>query len=55
MNDNVVEMFISMVMGVSFFTLIGWIVFVFVDGRRRREQLNVMTEFHTKALDKMGY
>jgi hypothetical protein len=54
MNDNVVEMFIPMVVGVSFFTLVGWIVFVFVDGRRRREQLNVMTEFHTKALDKMG-
>ena len=54
MNDKVVEMFIPMVVGVGFFTLVGWIVFVFVDGRRRREQLKVMTEFHTKAIDKMG-
>jgi len=54
MNDKVVEMFIPMVMGLSFFTLIGWIVFGSVDGRRRREQLKVMTAFHTKALDQMG-
>ena len=33
MNDKVVEMFIPMVMGVSFFTLIGWIVFVFSERR----------------------
>lgn len=54
MTDKAIEMFIPMVVGVGFFTLIGWIVFVFVDGRRRREQLKVMTDFHTKALDKMG-
>jgi hypothetical protein len=54
MNENAIEMFIPMVVGTSFFALIGWIVFVFVDGRRRREQLKVMTEFHTRALDKMG-
>jgi hypothetical protein len=54
MNSNAIEMFIPMVVGTSFFALIGWIVFVFVDGRRRREQLKVMTEFHAKALDKMG-
>jgi hypothetical protein len=54
MNSNAIEMFIPMVVGTSFFALIGWIVFVFVDGRRRREQLKVMTEFHTKAIDKMG-
>jgi hypothetical protein len=54
MTDNVVEMFIPMVVSVSMFSLIGWIVFVIQDGRRRREQLKVMTEFHTKALDKMG-
>jgi hypothetical protein len=54
MNDNAIEMFIPMVVGTAFFALIGWVVFVFVDGRRRREQLKVMTEFHTRALDKMG-
>lgn len=54
MTSNSIEMFIPMVVGTGFFALIGWIVFVFVDGRRRREQLKVMAEFHTKALDKMG-
>ena len=54
MTDNAIEMFIPMVVGTSFFALVGWIVFVFVDGRRRREQLKAMTEFHTRALDKMG-
>jgi hypothetical protein len=53
MSNSLAEL-IPMVVGVSFFALIGWIVFVFVDGRRRREQLKVMTDFHTKALDKMG-
>jgi hypothetical protein len=54
MHDNALAVMIPMVVGVAFFTLIGWIVFVFVDGRRRREQLKAMTDFHTKALDKMG-
>ena len=38
----------------GFFSLIAWIVFVFVDGRRRREQLKVTSEFNTKILEKMG-
>jgi len=54
MNSNALAEMIPMVVGVAFFTLIGWIVFVFVDGRRRRDQLKSMTEFHTRALDKMG-
>jgi len=54
MNSNAIEMFIPMVLGVSFFTLIGWVVFVVLDGRRRRDQLKVMSEFHTRAIDKMG-
>jgi hypothetical protein len=43
-----------MVMGVSLFTLIGWITYVIVDGRRRRERLKVFTEFHSKLIDRMG-
>ena len=54
MNSDSLLMLIPMVTGVGFFALVGWIVFVFVDGRRRREQLKAMTDFHTKALDKMG-
>jgi len=39
---------------VGFFSLIAWIVFVFADGRRRREQLKVLSEFHSKILEKLG-
>lgn len=54
MQEPAVLALIPMVVGTSFFALIGWIVYVVIDGRRRREQLSAMTQFHTKALDKMG-
>ena len=38
----------------SLFFMIGWIVFVIVDGVRRRQQTRVFTEFHTKLLDRIG-
>jgi hypothetical protein len=38
----------------GFFGMIGWIVHVIVDGRRRRERLKVFTEFHTRLLDRIG-
>lgn len=38
----------------GFFTMVGWIVFVVVDGRRRQERLKVFTEFHTRLLDRIG-
>jgi len=34
--------------------LIGWIVWVVVEGRRRRERLKAVTEFHQRLLDKIG-
>ena len=49
-----VEAFVPMVVGTSFFALIGWIIFVFVDGKRRREQLKLVSDFHGKVLEKMG-
>jgi hypothetical protein len=54
MADRVFEAFIPMVVGLGFFSLIAWIVFVFVDGKRRREQLKVSSEFHAKIFEKMG-
>jgi len=33
---------------------IAWIVYVIVDGIRRRQQLKVFTEFHGKLLDRLG-
>jgi hypothetical protein len=38
----------------SLFFLIGYIVFVIVDGFRRRQQTRVYTEFHSKLLDRIG-
>ena len=38
----------------SLFFMIGWIVFVIVDGFRRRQQTRVFTEFHGKLLDRIG-
>ncbi|MGE5199775.1 MAG: hypothetical protein ACM3H9_09055 [Rhodospirillaceae bacterium] len=52
--EHVFEAFIPMVVGVGFFALIAWIVFVVADGRRRREQLKVTSEFNAKVLEKMG-
>jgi len=54
MADKVFEAFIPMVVSVGLFALIAWIVFVLADGRRRREQLRVMSEFNAKILEKMG-
>jgi hypothetical protein len=39
---------------VSALIMIGWIVYVIVDGSRRRQQLKVLTEFHSKLLDRIG-
>ena len=52
--EHVFDAFIPMVVGLGFFALTAWIVFVFVDGKRRREQLKVSSEFHTKILEKLG-
>jgi hypothetical protein len=39
---------------VGLFSLIAWIFFVLVDGKRRRDQLKVTSEFNAKILEKMG-
>jgi len=38
----------------SLFFMIGWVVYVIVDGLRRRQQTRVFTEFHSKLLDRIG-
>jgi hypothetical protein len=38
----------------SLFFMVGFIVFVIVDGYRRRQQTRVYTEFHGKLLDRIG-
>jgi hypothetical protein len=43
-----------MLVGLGFFVLIGWVTYVIVDGRRRRERLKVFTEFHGKLMDRMA-
>jgi hypothetical protein len=41
------------ILPVMFFT-VGFIVYVIVDGFRRRQQAKVLTEFHAKLLDRLG-
>jgi hypothetical protein len=48
------EFVMPMLVSVAFFTMIGWITHVIVDGRRRRERLKVFTDFHSKLIDRMG-
>jgi hypothetical protein len=38
----------------SLFFMIGYIVHVIVDGFRRRQQMKVFTEFHSKLLERLG-
>ena len=38
----------------SLFLMIGYIVFVVVDGYRRGQETKVYTEFHSKLLDRIG-
>jgi hypothetical protein len=47
------EFILPMVITVSFFAMIAWIVYVIVDGKRRRERLKVFTDFHGKLMDRM--
>lgn len=46
--------FAPMLVGIAFFTLIGFIVKVVVDGRRRGEHLKIATEFNSRLLDRLG-
>jgi len=48
------EFIMPMLVSIAFFTLIGWVTHVIVDGRRRRERLKVFTDFHSKLIDRMG-
>jgi hypothetical protein len=48
-----VEM-IPILLGLGFFGMIAWIVYVVVDGNRRKERLKVFTDFHAKLIDRMG-
>jgi hypothetical protein len=48
------EWLIPIFLGLGFFATIGYIVFVTVDGARRRERLKIFTEFHSRLIDRMG-
>jgi hypothetical protein len=54
MEERALLMVMPLVASVGFFSLVAWIVYVIVDGRRRREQLKVTSEFNAKVLEKMG-
>lgn len=48
------ELVAPMIVGLGFFAMIAYITHAIVDGRRRRERLKVLTDFHNKLLDKIG-
>lgn len=48
------EFIAPVAMGLGLFIMIGWIVYVVVDGRRRAEQIKAATDFQTRILDRMG-
>jgi hypothetical protein len=48
------EFIVPMMLGLGLFALIGWVVYIIVDGSRRKERLRVFTDFHTKLIDRMG-
>lgn len=48
-----VEM-IPILLGLGFFSMIAWIVFVVADSSRRKERLKAFTEFHSKLIERMG-
>ncbi len=52
--EKVVEVVAPMVALMAMMALIGWIVHVVTEGRRRRERLRVLSDFHTRLLDKLG-
>ena len=54
MHPAELEFLVPMFASLGFFALIAWIVFVFVDGKRRREQLKVTSDFNAKILERMG-
>jgi hypothetical protein len=43
-----------MLAALGLFAMLSWIAWVVVEGRRRRERLKLMTEFHNRLLDKIG-
>ncbi len=48
------EFMIPILLGLGFFAMIAWIVYVIVDGNRRKERLKVFTDFHGKLMERMG-
>lgn len=39
---------------VSMFAMFGWIVYIIAENARRRQQLRMTAEFHSKLLDRVG-
>ena len=48
------EFLIPIIIVPALFLMIGWVVYVVVDGIRRRQQLRLATEFHARVLDRIG-
>jgi hypothetical protein len=48
------EFITAMSISLGFFFLIGWIIYTLVERSRSRERLRVLSDFHTRLIDRMG-
>jgi len=46
--------YVAILVPISVFAMVGWIVYIISSNGRRQKQLAAMTDFHAKVLDKMG-
>ncbi len=44
---------VAVLIPVAFFTAVGWIVYVVVEGSRRKERMKTFTDFYSRLLDRM--
>ena len=45
---------VEVLVPIALFAMVGWIVYIGATAGRRKEQLKLTTEFHSKVLEKMG-
>ena len=45
---------VEVLIPIALFAMVGWIVYIGATAGRRKEQLKLTTEFHSKVLEKMG-
>jgi hypothetical protein len=44
---------VAILVPIAFFAVVGWIVYIVVEGSRRKERMKTFTEFYSRLLDRM--